>query len=382
MQKCFLDENLLLENLSIRNLAEKMNKQGEILFENGEIDNARDIFLKAMEVDPDYYSLHNNLGVLFDHMGQKEKAIEHFQKALLLYPKDPQALLNYATISKTTCSCCNDSRHGWFHRRLMQVLDPLLSFKPDANWLTVGDGWGSEAHYIQSKGIERVISTDIFDKKLFISKKIGYINEHKKENSESLTFNDNTFDFVLCKEAIHHFSRPFTALNEMIRVTKNAVVLMEPLDRYGSHTFERNGDFVYTLSEREIEKFSVALKLSNVAFKPFNLHYPDLKGKPFDLEYSKSKYYEVNNEIVHNHDCLCDSEPYRYDSFVSIIFKKFTSDISFRTQLSDAGYRVVDLPITIHCTKCKAYSQIIKTGNWDCLCGNPLAREGKIINVI
>ena len=66
------------------------------------------------------------------------------------------------------------------------------------------------------------------------------------------------------------------ALYEMIRVSSKAVVLIEPQDGYidlpigkGKHlaTYEDSGNYVYTLSKRELEKVALGLGLPAVATK-------------------------------------------------------------------------------------------------------------------
>jgi SAM-dependent methyltransferase len=49
----------------------------------------------------------------------------------------------------------------------------------------------------------------------------------QKENAEQLSFEDESFDFVLCKEAYHHFPRPMIALYEMIRRRCRLIVLSD-----------------------------------------------------------------------------------------------------------------------------------------------------------
>lgn len=56
-------------------------------------------------------------------------------------------------------------------------------------------------------------------------------SNYSVENAESLSFRDNEFEVAFCKEAYHHFPRPFLALYEMLRVASKAVVLAEPNDQ-------------------------------------------------------------------------------------------------------------------------------------------------------
>ena len=103
---------------------------------------------------------------------------------------------------------------------MLKTIKPFI--KKGEHWLTIGDGrYGTEANYIMTNGAN-ALATDYSDKLLKIGKEIGFINEYKKENAESLSFQDNSFDYVLIKEAFHHFPRPWIALHEAFRVCKGS----------------------------------------------------------------------------------------------------------------------------------------------------------------
>ena len=135
----------------------------------------------------------------------------------------------------------NDTVDYWRHERSYSLMNPLLAAYPEASWLTVGDGrYGTDAHYILGKGMKQVMASDISDTLLIEAKRDGFITDYRTENAEKMTFPDGHFDFVLCKEAYHHFPRPAIALYEMLRVAKKGVILIEPLDKnilYGQENF-------------------------------------------------------------------------------------------------------------------------------------------------
>ena len=94
---------------------------------------------------------------------------------------------------------------------MLSKLKPFI--KQGEKWLTLGDGrYGTEANFLISNGVE-ALATDYSDNLLKIGKEIGFIKDYKKENAESLSFEDNQFDYVLIK-AFHHFPRPWIALYE------------------------------------------------------------------------------------------------------------------------------------------------------------------------
>ncbi len=181
---------------------------------------------------------------------------------------------------------------SWRHDRMYELVKELVKVDQESTWLTVGDGrYGTDAHAILKMGAKNVYCTDISDTLLEIGSREGFINEYSAQNAESLTFEDDQFDFVFCKEALHHFPRPYTALHEMFRVARVAVILIEPRDsnidtgklnwiirclkrlvgkKTAAHSFESVGNYIYSLSEREIEKFLLGMHRRFVAFNGLN----------------------------------------------------------------------------------------------------------------
>ena len=118
----------------------------------------------------------------------------------------------------------------WRHLRMFRLLDPFLEEFRGARWLAVGDGtYGTASMYVRKSGSD-ALPVDINVSLLQLSKEHGLINDYRRENAESLSFPDGAYDFCLCKESYHHFPRPIIALYEMIRVSRKAVVLIEPAD--------------------------------------------------------------------------------------------------------------------------------------------------------
>lgn len=163
----------------------------------------------------------------------------------------------------------------WRHKRMYSLVNNLIV--ANDKWLTIGDGMGTDAHYLTSKGIKHVLATDISIARLKYAKNsFRYINQYKEENAEKLSFDDESFDYVMCKESLHHFPRPLIAVYEMLRVAKKGIVLIEPNDvkafkdrRYVNH-FESVGNYIYALSIREIEKITCALNMPAYAYKGFD----------------------------------------------------------------------------------------------------------------
>ncbi len=358
----------------VQNRAEIINRHGEELYAQGDREGALAAFERALEINPNFALAHNNLAVLHFEAGHVLKPYNCVKKAIRIGCSTPHIIFNAAEALKRYNS---DDGLMWNHKRIMSFIDPLLLSFPNASWLTVGDAnWGSDAHYVLSKG-GKVLATDIRDALLAPAKQIGYIPDYKQENVECLSFADDEFDFVLCKEAFHHFTRPMLALYEMFRVAKRGVILIEPCDFEDMdifRNFEPNGDYVYTLSEREITKITIPLKLPIVAFKPFNLcsiRPPDDYDE--DPE-TRSLYLNEQKDKVTLEDSLCKSGEKSYRSLVSIIFKK-TVDALVTDRLTEQGFRIVHLPICVFCENCKRMMIRDHIRNWVCQCGNSMAHK-------
>lgn len=191
-----------------------------------------------------------------------------------------------------------DTLDYWRHQRM---LNPIKSFiVPNESWLTIGDGrYGTEANFLIEKGV-KAHATDLSDKLLKIGKSIGFINDYSQENAEALSFDDESFDYVLIKEALHHFPRPWIALNEAFRVCRKGVIIIEPNDQLSQgfnplkkliflikklkkintnindYSFEEVGNFIFTVNLREMEKFLLAMHYRDIASIQMNDFY--IKG--------------------------------------------------------------------------------------------------------
>ncbi|MDN5940321.1 MAG: class I SAM-dependent methyltransferase [Nitrospira sp.] len=263
-----------------------------------------------------------------------------------------------------------DTVDAWRHKRMYQVLDPILVIEPRAKWLTVGDGrYGKDAKYITEKGSD-ALATDISEYLLKEAKDIGYIKAYQVENAESLSFHDSAFDYVFCKESYHHFPRPMLALYEMLRVAKSGVLLIEPNDAYiinrisiilfrtmksvlknilgkktDKHFYEETGNYVFSISRREIEKVALGLNYNVVAFKGINDAY--LSGVEHEKMSERGPLQKKTRRLITIANFLCKFGFLDWGILASIIFKKEPSKELVR-QLTDEGYEIVQLPDNPH----------------------------------
>ena len=196
----------------------------------------------------------------------------------------------------------------WRHERILKLLKPFLRDK-SCKWLTIGDGrCGTDANYILRKGCE-VHATDISDKLLRIGSEKGFIKSYGAENAENLSFDDNSYDYVLIKEAFHHLPRPWLGLYEAFRVCRKAVIIIEPSDKKGfykyfsniikflirrrvtNHSFEPIGNYVYSINILELEKFLLRMHYTNISTnKVIDSYFPGVEYIKLDSKNFRERF--------------------------------------------------------------------------------------------
>ena len=278
----------------------------------------------------------------------------------------------------------------WRHSRAYECADLLLPEEAASSWLTVGDGrWGLDSLRIKKKGYARTLPTDISPHLLKAAEERGLISAYALENAEALSFADASFDYVFCKESLHHFPRPWLALYEMLRVAGRGVFLIEPNDPvgircsalspiwgfrqalrltlalfirrirghrtnaahhppvrhrlfHGKPGWESAGNYVYGFSRREYEKAALALNLPQLAVKGLNDHY--VQGCEFEpADEAESAVFKTIVETVRNLDAACAAGESEYNLLMCGIMKRPLAQ-TVKARFAAAGWEVSDLP--------------------------------------
>ena len=251
-----------------------------------------------------------------------------------------------------------DSIDAWRHRRMLALLDPLCQAMPDSHWMTVGDGrYGSDAAYLKARDM-RVRATSLTDEKLKQAHDMGRIDEYGAENAERLSCADGSFDFLLCKEAFHHFPRPPIALYEMLRVARVGVVLIEPMDNprllngfkslvkrmlrgNADQQFEPCGNFIYRPSVHELRKLMLALGGELLAHRGINDFY---HAKVVGHRYQVGKWPTLVTHLgIAVQNALCSTGLLGYGLACVVVFKAGAPQ-AVQDAMRQVGYRLEKLP--------------------------------------
>ncbi len=136
-----------------------------------------------------------------------------------------------SNLNKYTTS---NSLYAWhirtFHDRITEL---VRSVNPESV-LDVGCGEGFLAHHLY-ENLPDVSFTgiDASDGAVdFARDRFGQVGLFEVGDIFNLRFADNSVDVVICSEVLEHLADPDSALKELIRVARQAVVLTVPLEPY------------------------------------------------------------------------------------------------------------------------------------------------------
>jgi SAM-dependent methyltransferase len=250
------------------------------------------------------------------------------------------------------------------NKRTLDILEPFWS--NPGSWLTIADYNGLEANYLQDKS-QNVLASDISDAFLKESKSERLIEDFRIINVERIDFDDNSFDYVSCRESFHHFPRAYLGLYEMIRVSKKASIIVEPidvltrmpllllvkniLDRFNPllinkfwknrFSFETVGNYVFKISEREVEKIAMGIGLRLIAFKGINILL-SVKEDTLEIPLNQKLWTKLQGRLRIK-DLFCRLKIVPYNNICCVIFKEYP-DESVLQKMKAQGFKIIPLP--------------------------------------
>jgi FkbM family methyltransferase len=250
----------------------ELKKKGEVLRERGGAKNTLAAFKKAIEIDPNIATAHNNLGILYWQAGETQNAIDQFENALKIDPNNRDAILNYGNV-QAGLGKIEDIRNLYStylqanpqDKELLSALSELCenvhnssppqkaydklwkaklndpawlkndgkgrveycanflntNFKLNGNTklLDVGCGRGTLALYLDSK--ISLYGIDISETAIAHTKKKYNQADQINLDEENLPYDNGFFDFVVALDVIEHVYDPLSLINKMQGVLKD-----------------------------------------------------------------------------------------------------------------------------------------------------------------
>jgi ubiquinone/menaquinone biosynthesis C-methylase UbiE len=148
-------------------------------------------------------------------------------------------------------------------RRLSIALDAILRISGEPieslSVLVICGGVGGEATFFANRGFSDVTNSDFSENALAVCRQRDNRLKTCFLNAESMSLGDLSYDIVVVQDGLHHLPRPSLGLNEMIRIARKAVVVIEPHTGYVAKLlgteWERHGDTVNFVYRWNLEYF-------------------------------------------------------------------------------------------------------------------------------
>lgn len=125
--------------------------------------------------------------------------------------------------------------------------------------LLICGGVGGEATFFANKGFSDVTNSDFSENALAVCRQRDSRLKACILNAECMDLPDLSYDIVVVQDGLHHLPRPSLGLNEMVRVARKAVVVLEPhtgwVAKMIGTEWERHGDTVNFVYRWNLESF-------------------------------------------------------------------------------------------------------------------------------
>lgn len=123
---------------------------------------------------------------------------------------------------------------------------------------------------------------------------------------ERLPFKDSSFDIVSVHDGLHHLKQPKNAIKEMCRVSRGAIVIMEPAKAFLTRiaVFFRisarheGDDFVYRFDPEELRLCLQENGFKKIATKRYLMYYPHKPGQLFCL-FNNGLLFNLSKALFH-----------------------------------------------------------------------------------
>jgi SAM-dependent methyltransferase len=111
----------------------------------------------------------------------------------------------------------------------LKIITPFFSNPlQEISILLACGGVGGEATFFANKGFSDVTNSDFSENALALCRQRDPRLKTAQIDAESINLPDSSFDWVIVQDGLHHLPRPVLGLNEMIRVARRGVIVLEP----------------------------------------------------------------------------------------------------------------------------------------------------------
>lgn len=163
----------------------------------------------------------------------------------------------------------SEGHYVWIRQRRMrlavdQTLELLDRDPGGLSALTICGGTGGEASFLADRGFGEVTNSDFSEAALDVATRRDDRLQVRRIDIEANDVADESYDVVMVHDGLHHLTRPVQGLNEMIRMARKAVIVVEPhkslVGRLIGTEWEKVGDAVNYVFRWDLDLFAQTAK--------------------------------------------------------------------------------------------------------------------------
>ncbi len=174
----------------------------------------------------------------------------------------------------------------------------------DLSLLDICCGSGMISEYYAKKEA-KVSGIDIYpaaiERASIRSKRYKFQAEFRIADATNLPYSAKSFDIVSVHDGLHHLDNPKKAVNEMVRLAKKGIVIIEPAKALITELFILLGasfryegsDFVYRFKKDELTSWLKKFGIKKVLIKRYIMYYPHKPGRFFRIFDNAVLFYIV-----------------------------------------------------------------------------------------
>jgi len=165
---------------------------------------------------------------------------------------------------------------------IIDAMPSLSMIQQKAVILNVGCGNGRIDHHIGQMGY-RVYATDVSVKDEFLNTSFPNLTFHKSDIFDLSSFPIQNPDIVICSEVLEHLKDYKTALNNLLHITSNRLIITVPFEKSFNNELPPPEGHCNYWSQHEVHGYKDIHEFEDLCW-PYSVSISKIRTKPKDVD--------------------------------------------------------------------------------------------------